>query len=245
MIVEGVDTSRYANISAFEHDNASICCFDYFNSSEIMQFHYVPREPASWMPSNHEFLATFRSEFSLAPQSTVVLLVTNVMPDCGDRYRLLTRPHDDHYITAFTTLDSAFVWRRFWAKEDHPTLRKDRLIQGSGQRIKGILLQLVLRSRGLVWNDKWKRGILVVAIRPNISDSLLTSSIITNIMLKSTLLAALSAVVTSAELLDIPGLLASLAPAPEGDSRFTTFTPPGHNDGEPASISSIQMVKAY
>jgi hypothetical protein len=50
-------------------------------------------------------------------------------------------------------------------------------------------------------------------------------------MLKITLLAMLSAAVASAELLDIPGLLASLAPAPEGDSRFTTFTPPGHNDG--------------
>jgi hypothetical protein len=50
-------------------------------------------------------------------------------------------------------------------------------------------------------------------------------------MLLTTLLATLSAAVTSAELLDIPGLLASLAPAPEGDSRFTTFTPPGHNDG--------------
>jgi hypothetical protein len=52
-------------------------------------------------------------------------------------------------------------------------------------------------------------------------------------MMKATLLATLSTAltVTSAELLDIPGLLASLAPAPEGDSRFTTFTPPGHNDG--------------
>jgi hypothetical protein len=54
-------------------------------------------------------------------------------------------------------------------------------------------------------------------------------------MLKTTLLATLSAAVTftSGELLDlnIPGLLASLAPAPAGDSRFTTFTPPGHNDG--------------
>jgi hypothetical protein len=66
-----------------------------------------------------------------------------------------------------------------------------------------------------------------VAIRPNISDQ-----VITNIMLKTTLLASLSAAaVASAELLDIPGLLASLAPAPEGDSRFNTFTPPGHNDG--------------
>ena len=55
-------------------------------------------------------------------------------------------------------------------------------------------------------------------------------------MLKATLLATLGAVVTSAQLLsDIPGLLASLAPAPEGDSRFTTFTPPGPNDGKPAS----------
>ena len=55
------------------------------------------------------------------------------------------------------------------------------------------------------------------------------------IMLKRTLLATLATAVTSAELLDIdidiPGLLASLAPAPPGDSRFTTFTPPGHNDG--------------
>jgi hypothetical protein len=52
-------------------------------------------------------------------------------------------------------------------------------------------------------------------------------------MLKTTLLATLCAAVTSAELLDIDisGLLASLKPAPEGDSRFTTFTPPGHNDG--------------
>jgi hypothetical protein len=125
--------------------------------------------------SNHDFLATFRSVFSLAPQVQSSSWINNVMPDHGDRYRLLTRPHDDHYITAFTTLDSAFVWRSFWANEDHPTLRKDRLIQGSRQRIKGILLQLVLRSRGLVWNYKWKRGILVAAIRP-ISDSLLTSS---------------------------------------------------------------------
>lgn len=52
-------------------------------------------------------------------------------------------------------------------------------------------------------------------------------------MLKTALLATLGAAVTSAELLDIPGLLASLAPAHEGDSRFTTFTPPGHNDGKP------------
>ncbi|KAM0689363.1 hypothetical protein Q7P36_011441 [Cladosporium allicinum] len=48
-------------------------------------------------------------------------------------------------------------------------------------------------------------------------------------MLRTTLLATLSAA-TVASALDIPGLLASLAPAPEGDSRFTTFTPPGHND---------------
>jgi hypothetical protein len=55
-------------------------------------------------------------------------------------------------------------------------------------------------------------------------------------MLKITLLATLGAAVTSAELLpDIPGLLASLRPAPEGDSRFTTFTPPGPNDGKPAN----------
>lgn len=53
-------------------------------------------------------------------------------------------------------------------------------------------------------------------------------------MLTTTLLATLGAAVTSAALLDIPGLLASLAPAPEGDSRFTTFVPPGHNDGKPA-----------
>jgi len=49
-------------------------------------------------------------------------------------------------------------------------------------------------------------------------------------MLKTTLLVTLGAAITSA--LDIPGLLASLAPASEGDSRFTTFTPPGHNDGQ-------------
>jgi hypothetical protein len=58
-------------------------------------------------------------------------------------------------------------------------------------------------------------------------------------MLTTTLLATLGAAVTSAQLLDIPGLLASLAPAPAGDSRFTTFTPPGHDDGKPASIPSI------
>lgn len=53
-------------------------------------------------------------------------------------------------------------------------------------------------------------------------------------MLKNTLLVTLGAAVTSAQLpLDIPGLLANLAPAPEGDSRFTTFTPPGPNDGKP------------
>lgn len=57
-------------------------------------------------------------------------------------------------------------------------------------------------------------------------------------MLRTTLLATLSAA-TVASALDIPGLLASLAPAPEGDSRFTTFTPPGHNDGQSASIPSI------
>lgn len=55
-------------------------------------------------------------------------------------------------------------------------------------------------------------------------------------MLKTALLATLGAAVASAELLlDIPGLLASLAPAPEGDSRFTTFTPPGPNDGKAAN----------
>jgi hypothetical protein len=58
-------------------------------------------------------------------------------------------------------------------------------------------------------------------------------------MLKTTLLVTLGAAVTSAQLLDIPGLLGSLAPAPEGDPRFTTFTPPGHNDGKPANIPSI------
>jgi hypothetical protein len=58
-------------------------------------------------------------------------------------------------------------------------------------------------------------------------------------MLTTTLLATFGAAVTSAQLLDIPGLLASLAPAPAGDSRFTTFTPPGHGDGKPASIHSI------
>jgi hypothetical protein len=56
-------------------------------------------------------------------------------------------------------------------------------------------------------------------------------------MLKTTLLATLGATITCAELLDIPGLLASLAPAPAGDSRFTTFTPPGHDDGNISSIS--------
>jgi hypothetical protein len=58
-------------------------------------------------------------------------------------------------------------------------------------------------------------------------------------MLKTTLLATLGATATSAQLLDIPGLLASLAPAPADDSRFTTFTPPGHGDGKPASILPI------
>jgi hypothetical protein len=55
-------------------------------------------------------------------------------------------------------LDSAFVWRKFWAREDHPTLRKNRLIQGSRQRIKGILLQLVLYSRGLVCSGMGETG---------------------------------------------------------------------------------------
>ena len=54
-------------------------------------------------------------------------------------------------------------------------------------------------------------------------------------MLKIALLVTLGAAVTSAQLLDIPGLLASLAPAPEGDPRFTTFTPPGHDDGKAAN----------
>jgi hypothetical protein len=64
-------------------------------------------------------------------------------------------------------------------------------------------------------------------------------------MLKSTLLATLGAAATSAQLqLDIPGLLASLAPAPEGDSRFTTFTPPGPNDGKPAYPFRL-VAKAY
>jgi hypothetical protein len=64
-------------------------------------------------------------------------------------------------------------------------------------------------------------------------------------MLKTTLLATLGAAVTSAQLqLDIPSLLASLAPAPEGDSRFTTFTPPGPNDGKPADLFEF-LVKAY
>jgi len=82
-----------------------------------------------------------------------------------------------------------------------------------------------------------------VAIWPNTpcGDTLSISPdihIITNAMLKTTLLATLGAAVTSAQLLpDIPGLLASLAPAPEGDSRFTTFTPPGPNDGKPANSS--------
>jgi hypothetical protein len=56
-------------------------------------------------------------------------------------------------------------------------------------------------------------------------------------MLRTTLLATLGATVTFAQLqLDIPSLLASLAPAPEGDSRFTTFTPPGPNDGKSAKL---------
>lgn len=33
--------------------------------------------------------------------------------------------------------------------------------------------------------------------------------------------------------LDIPALLASLGPAPATDKRFTNWTPPGPNDGEP------------
>jgi hypothetical protein len=64
-------------------------------------------------------------------------------------------------------------------------------------------------------------------------------------MFKTILLATLGAAVTSAQLqLDIPSLLASLAPAPEGDSRFTTFTPPGPNDGTPAYPFRF-TVKAY
>ena len=57
-------------------------------------------------------------------------------------------------------------------------------------------------------------------------------------MLKITLLATFGAVVTSAQLLDIPGLLGGLGPAPDNDPRFTTFTPPGHNDGKPAIVPS-------
>ena len=60
-------------------------------------------------------------------------------------------------------------------------------------------------------------------------------------MLKYSLIATLGATVTSAQLLDIPGLLGSLAPAPEGDSRFTTFTPPGPNDGKPVNIPSTSI----
>ena len=55
-------------------------------------------------------------------------------------------------------------------------------------------------------------------------------------MMRTTLLATLGAATASAQLLDIPALLASLAPAPAGDSRFTTWTPPGHNDGNIPSI---------
>lgn len=58
-------------------------------------------------------------------------------------------------------------------------------------------------------------------------------------MSKFTLLATFGAVVTSAQLLDIPGLLGGLGPAPDNDPRFTTFTPPGHNDGKAADIPSI------
>lgn len=58
-------------------------------------------------------------------------------------------------------------------------------------------------------------------------------------MLRATLLATLGTAATSAQLLDVPGLLAGLGPAPAGDSRFTTFTPPGHNDGKPANVYSI------
>ena len=58
-------------------------------------------------------------------------------------------------------------------------------------------------------------------------------------MFKTTLLATLGVALTSAQLLDIPGLLAGLAPAPANDPRFSTFTPPGHNDGKPANIPSI------
>jgi hypothetical protein len=58
-------------------------------------------------------------------------------------------------------------------------------------------------------------------------------------MLTTILLATLGAAVTSAQLLDIPALLAGLAPAPANDPRFSTFTPPGHNDGKPANTPSI------
>ncbi|KAM0703604.1 hypothetical protein Q7P35_009543 [Cladosporium inversicolor] len=49
-------------------------------------------------------------------------------------------------------------------------------------------------------------------------------------MMKTALLATIGAAVTSAQLLDISGLLAGLGPAPDGDSRFTTFTSAGPND---------------
>lgn len=58
-------------------------------------------------------------------------------------------------------------------------------------------------------------------------------------MLQITLLATLGAAVASAQLLDVSGLLGSLGPASDGDSRFTTFTPPGPNDGKLANNPSI------
>lgn len=65
-------------------------------------------------------------------------------------------------------------------------------------------------------------------------------------MLKTTLLAKLGTAATSAQLLDIPGLLAGLGPAPAGDSRFTTFTPPGHNDGKlPTFFPFCFVMKVY
>lgn len=99
------------------------------------------------------------------------------------------------------------------------------------------------RARLYRWSDKWKRGILVVAMPPfgpTLGTGFEFHQIITNasIMLKITLLTTLGAVVTSAQLLDIPGLLGGLGPAPDNDPRFTTFTPPGHNDGKPAIIPS-------
>lgn len=86
-----------------------------------------------------------------------------------------------------------------------------------------------------VWN------ICIGRLAPTLTAVFCFHQTIATIMMKTALLATIGAAVTSAQLLDISGLLAGLGPAPDGDSRFTTFTPAGPNDGKHANISSISI----